>query len=213
MMVQLGQWILHESCSQLYEWQQKEPSAKALTVSVNLSGKEFLQHDLDEQVKDVLTATGLDPRHLKLEITESHIMDNSELAASIIDRLGSMGVQMSLDDFGTGYSSLSYLHRLPVTFLKIDRSFVGRMAETSENQEIVNTIVHLAKSLKMKLIAEGIETPDQFTALLDLNCEYGQGYFFSPPLDPYSAREFISKGDLIAPIPVEPAGAKERRSS
>ncbi len=189
----LGNWILQESCRQLRRWQDDNPAASHLTVSVNLSCKQFLQSDLAEQIAATLRATGLDPRCLKLEITESHIMENSEMAVTIMNRLRALGVEISLDDFGTGYSSLSYLHRLPVDYLKIDRSFVSRMTDSNENSEIVFTIIKLAQNLKMKVIAEGIETADQLAHLKRLNCEYGQGYFFSKPLEAKAAEKFIEE--------------------
>jgi len=189
----LGRWILEESCRQLREWQNTHPSAAPLVVSVNLSCKQFLQSDLAEQIAQTLAAAGLAPRCLKLEITESYLMENSERAVRIMKRLCSLGVELSLDDFGTGYSSLSYLHRLPVDYLKIDRSFVSRMTESNENSEIVLTIIKLAQNLKMKVIAEGIETAGQFVRLKNLDCEYGQGYFFSKPLAAAAAGKFIER--------------------
>ncbi len=192
LIIPLGQWILHESCRQMREWQIADPSASSLTVSVNLSFKQFLQHDLAEQVAATLKETGLDPKCLKLEITESHVMENSEKAIVMMNRLCALGVELSLDDFGTGYSSLNYLHRLPVNYLKIDRSFVMEMTESGENSEIVSTIIKLAQNLKMKVVAEGIETAAQLGQLRNLRCEYGQGYFFSRPLEANEAEIFIA---------------------
>jgi diguanylate cyclase (GGDEF)-like protein/PAS domain S-box-containing protein len=189
----LGRWILYESCRQLREWQINNPSASSLMVSVNISCKQFLQMDLAEQVAAILRETGLDPSCLKLEITESHIFENTEMAVATMNRLRSLGVEISLDDFGTGYSSLSYLHRLPIDYLKIDRSFVNRMVESKENGEIVYTIIKLAQNLKMKVIAEGIETPEQLAQLHLLNCEYGQGYFFSKPMEARKTGTFINE--------------------
>jgi len=164
-----------------------------LTVSVNLSSKQFSQPDLAEQIAAAIAAAELDPRCLKLEITESHIMENTETAVTMMNRLRGLGVELSLDDFGTGYSSLSYLHRLPVSYLKIDRSFVSRMIENDENGEVVFTIIRLAQNLKMKVVAEGIETAEQLDYLRNLNCEYGQGYFFSKPLEANDASIFIDE--------------------
>jgi EAL domain-containing protein (putative c-di-GMP-specific phosphodiesterase class I) len=178
----LGKWILQESCRQLRKWQNHNSLANTIAVSVNLSSKQFLQPDLSEQVATVLEETGLSPSCLKLEITESHILDNTEMAIAAMNRLRALGIEISLDDFGTGYSSLSYLHRLPIDYLKIDRSFINRMEEKKENAEIVRTIIKLAQNLKMKVVAEGIETAEQLSLLKKLNCEYGQGYFFSKPL-------------------------------
>ncbi len=187
LIIPLGQWILNESCRQLREWQISYPAASRLTISVNLSFKQFLKLDLAEQVAATLEATGLGAQFLKLEITESHLMENSEKAVSIMNRLRSLGVELSLDDFGTGYSSLSYLHRLPVSYLKVDRSFISQMIESAENSEIVSTIVKLAQNLKMKIIAEGIETEEQLVQLQILGCEYGQGYLFAKPMDAVAA--------------------------
>ncbi len=189
----LGRWILFESCRQMRQWQDKNPAAASLKLSVNLSCKQFLQPDLVEQVTAALISTRLEPRCLKLEITESHLMENSVMSVKMMTRLRELGVELSLDDFGTGYSSLSYLHRLPVNYLKIDRSFVSRMTESDENSEIVNTIIKLAQSMKMKVIAEGIETSAQLEQLKRLNCEYGQGYFYSKPLEAEAAGAFIDE--------------------
>jgi diguanylate cyclase (GGDEF)-like protein/PAS domain S-box-containing protein len=191
MIISLGQWTVHESCRRLREWQKTNPAAASLTVAVNLSCKEFLQIDLAEQIAATLASTGLEPRCLKLEITESHIMENSTMAITIMERLRACGVELSLDDFGTGYSSLSYLHRLPVSYLKVDRSFINGLTDSPENAEIVYTIVKLGQNLKMKVIAEGIETADQLRYLEQINCEYGQGYHFSKPLDAEKAKTLI----------------------
>ncbi|MDQ3711068.1 MAG: PAS domain S-box protein [Acidobacteriota bacterium] len=189
----LGNWILRESCRQLRCWQDVNSAASRLTVSVNLSCKQFLQFDLTQQIDSTLRATGLDPRCLKLEITESHIMENSEMAVVIMNHLHALGVEISLDDFGTGYSSLSYLHSLPVDYLKVDRSFISRMTDSKENSEIVFTIIKLAHNLKMKVVAEGIETAEQLAQLKNLNCEYGQGYIFLKPLEAAEAENFIKQ--------------------
>ncbi|MGI8786793.1 MAG: EAL domain-containing protein [Pyrinomonadaceae bacterium] len=189
----LGDWILRESCQQLREWQNSIPAASSLTVSVNLSSKQFVQPDLAERIAATLAKTKLKPRFLKLEITESHIMGNTETAIKTLNGLRSLGVELSLDDFGTGYSSLSYLHRLPVSYLKSDRSFVAQMIESEENAEIVSTIIKLARNLKMKVVAEGIENTEQLAHLKNLECEYGQGYFFSKPLEAKTAEMFIGE--------------------
>ncbi|MEO6655952.1 MAG: PAS domain S-box protein [Pyrinomonadaceae bacterium] len=202
----LGRWILTESCRQMRTWHATRPLASGLTVNVNLSCKQFLQPDLAEQVAESLDATGLAARFLKLEITESHLIDNNEKAVKTMNRLRELGVEISLDDFGTGYSSLSYLHRLPVNSLKIDRSFISRMTESEENYEIVRTIITLARNLKMKVVAEGIETSEQLAQLHRLNCEYGQGYFISRPLEAHRAARFIDEhtehvtGPTVLPV-------------
>jgi diguanylate cyclase (GGDEF)-like protein/PAS domain S-box-containing protein len=193
LIIPLGRWTVYESCRQMKEWQKRDPRAENLAISVNLSCKEFLQNDLADHITAALVSTNLEARCLKLEITESHIMENSELAVAIMNRLRALGVEMSLDDFGTGYSSLSYLHRLPVNYLKIDRSFVRRMVGSDEHREIVHTIVKLAQNLRMKVVAEGIETSEQLFQLNQFGCELGQGYLFSKPLDPAAAGAFASE--------------------
>ncbi len=192
LIIPLGRWIIYESCRQMREWQDSNPAALDLTMSVNLSCKQFLQLDLAEQVMAMLVATRLDPQHLKLEITESHVMENSDAAVKMMKRLRSLGIELSLDDFGTGYSSLSYLHRLPVTNLKIDRSFINRMVVGDENSKLVSTIISLAHNLKINVTAEGIETSDQLMQLKELSCEKGQGYYFSKPLEADAATELIN---------------------
>lgn len=196
----LGRWILDESCRQLRAWQNSMPEAESLVISVNLSAKQFLQSDLAEQVVEALEASGLPSRSLKLEITESYLIENSDRAVKVMNRLRDIGVELSLDDFGTGYSSLSYLHRLPVNSLKIDRSFVSQMSESEEHSEIVRTIVKLAQNLKMDVIAEGIETAEQLDQLNELNCGFGQGYLFARPMDAEMAEAFITENRSAPPI-------------
>jgi diguanylate cyclase (GGDEF)-like protein/PAS domain S-box-containing protein len=198
LILSLGRWILNESCRQLCEWKICNPLANPLTVSVNLSSKQFFQDDLVEQVAEALALANLEPDCLKLEITESYLLENTEKLIVKMNRLKELGVHLSLDDFGTGYSSLSYLHRLPLSYLKVDRSFVTNMEESRENSEIVNTIIKLAKNLKIKVVAEGIETAGQLEKLKLLNCEYGQGYYFSKPLNPIAANDFIDKAIRVS---------------
>ncbi|HEY9623403.1 MAG TPA: EAL domain-containing protein, partial [Crinalium sp.] len=181
LIVPLGRWVLEEACRQTHLWQQQFPLTPPLAISVNLSSKQFLQSNLVEQIAQVLETTGLDGRCLKLEITESTMMNDVEAAIALLLRLKSLNLQIGIDDFGTGYSSLSYLHRLPIDSLKIDRSFVGQMDQTSENAEIVRTIVVLGHNLGMDVTSEGVETVEQMEMLRSLNCEYGQGYWFAKP--------------------------------
>jgi EAL domain-containing protein (putative c-di-GMP-specific phosphodiesterase class I) len=149
---------------------------------VNLSARQVAQPDLLERIKVALETSKLSPHCLKLEITESVVMENAEAAALMFKQLRSLGVQLSIDDFGTGYSSLSYLHRFPLNYLKIDRSFVSRLTTDNDNA-IVRTISTLARNLGMEVIAEGIETEEQYQQLKMLGCEYGQGYLFSQPVN------------------------------
>jgi diguanylate cyclase (GGDEF)-like protein/PAS domain S-box-containing protein len=179
----IGRGVLREACRQVQEWRVRYPELPPLFVSVNLSGKQFTEPDLLEQIQRALEDTGLPSSYLKLEITESVVMGNAAHAIEILTRLRAMGVRLSIDDFGTGYSSLSYLHRFPLDTLKIDRSFVNNITEITESQEIVKIIMLLAHNLGMSVIAEGIETSVQLTQLRALGCEYGQGYYFAKPLE------------------------------
>jgi diguanylate cyclase (GGDEF)-like protein/PAS domain S-box-containing protein len=191
----LGLWVLSESCRQIIKWQslQLPVDQSLLTVAVNLSGRQFSEPDSIDQIKQVLHETGVDTRCLKLEITESVVMEDGEAAAAMLSQLRELGIELCIDDFGTGYSSLSYLHKFPIHTLKIDRSFVSRIGPAGENLEIVRAIVMLARSLGMEVVAEGVETPVQLAQLRDLGCEYGQGYFFSRPLDSEAATALLSR--------------------
>jgi diguanylate cyclase (GGDEF)-like protein len=174
--------ILKMACRQIVEWQLRAQGNETLTVSVNLSGKHFAHPDLVGQIGEILRESFLFPGSLKLEITESAVMENAENAIAMLKQIRSTGVQLSIDDFGTGYSSLSYLHRFPINTLKVDRSFVNSMEDGSENGEIVRTVIALAKALNLNVVAEGIESIHQLHQLRILGCEYGQGYLFSRPL-------------------------------
>lgn len=204
LIVPLGQWVLHYACQQLKQWQTQfsiDSSFSAeilpLTISVNISARQFGQPNSLEQIQKVLFETGLEAKNLKLEITESVLMDNAQMATTLLLQLKELGIQLHIDDFGTGYSSLSYLHQFPVDALKIDRSFISRMGinerSDSEGISIVHTIVTLARNLKVDVIAEGIETTGQLAQLKKLNCLYGQGYFFSRPLDRKAATKLIER--------------------
>ena len=193
LMLPLGKWILQESCRRLRGWQTVNALAAELFVSFNLSCKQFLQFDLAEGVAAALKASGLAPDCLKLEITESHITENTEMAAATLERLHALGVEISLDDFGIGYSSLNNLRRFPLDYLKIDVSLVASLTDSRENAQIVHSIIKLAQTLKMRIVAEGVETAEQSELLQMLNCEYGQGFFFSKPLAPADAEAFIDE--------------------
>ncbi len=190
--IAIGQWALHEACRQMSRWQRRYPSETPLFISVNLSSRQFTQPDLLEQVRLILDETRLDPRCLKLEITESVVMENIDNATEMLRQLRQLGVRLAIDDFGTGYSSLSYLHRFPIDTLKIDRSFVMRMVDNNENIEIVRTILMLAQNLGMDVVAEGVETKEQLALLRKLGCENGQGYFFSRPVSVGGAEKIIT---------------------
>lgn len=194
---EIGDIVLYEACRQTREWHINQPSSLPF-ISVNLSGKQLAQPNLIENIKNVLLETGLEPKHLKLEITESVIMENAQDAESFLRKLRQLGIQLSIDDFGTGYSSLSYLHRFPFNTLKVDRSFVSNMAEGDDNTEIVKTIITLANNLGMTVVAEGVETQEQYKQLRKLECTYAQGYLFSRPLPAGNAFELLRK-NIISP--------------
>ncbi|MDJ0592788.1 MAG: EAL domain-containing protein [Pleurocapsa sp. MO_226.B13] len=183
--VPLGWWVLQEVCYQLKEWQLRfnNPS---LTMGVNISQKQFSQPRLLDSLIQILQTTGLEASSLELEITESLLMQDTQATMKTLTQLKALGCQLHLDDFGTGYSSLSYLHSLPIDALKIDRSFVEAIDSEGNNSDIVEAIVMMAKSLGLKVVAEGIETETQLAKLQTLQCLYGQGYLFSKPLDPHS---------------------------
>ncbi len=194
LIVPIGWWVLHEACRQLAEWQSLPWASDALAVTVNLSGKQFIQADLVERIAQILRETGIRPGGLRLEITEGTIMGQAEDAIAKLLALRGFGVKLYIDDFGTGYSSLSYLHRLPVDALKIDRSFISEMNGGDDRSEIVGTIVTLARILRMDVAAEGIETAEQVSRLRALSCHYGQGYFFSEPLAGTAAGGLLQGG-------------------
>jgi EAL domain-containing protein (putative c-di-GMP-specific phosphodiesterase class I) len=179
----LGKWVLQEACTQMKRMQASWARSPALTLSVNLSGRQVLQPDLVEQIDETLRSTGLDPRSLRLEITESVLVENASTAMRCMTRLRQLGLQLCIDDFGTGYSSLSYLHRLPIDLLKIDASFVRTMGSDDKNRRIVETILLLGRNLGVEVIAEGVESNAQAAALHRLGCGLVQGFFFSPPVD------------------------------
>jgi diguanylate cyclase (GGDEF)-like protein len=182
LIVPISEWVLHEACKHIREMQMVFPSHRSLSLSVNLSARQVAQPDLLARIQQALATSKLSPHCLKLEITESVVMENAEAATLMFKQLRALGVQLSIDDFGTGYSSLSYLHRFPLNYLKIDRSFVSRLT-TDDDNAIVRTISTLARNLGMEVIAEGIETEEQYQQLKMLGCEYGQGYLFSRPVN------------------------------
>jgi len=183
LIIPLGWWVLREACRQLQIWLSQFPSQPPLKMSVNLSGKQFSQPNLVEQLHQILIETHCDPQNLKLEITESTLMEGEEVAVKMLNQLKNLGIQLSIDDFGTGYSSLSRLHQLPINTLKIDRTFVMRMDANSGNAEMVRSIISLGHNLGMDIIAEGVELQEHLAQLRVLQCEYGQGYLFSKPID------------------------------
>jgi diguanylate cyclase (GGDEF)-like protein/PAS domain S-box-containing protein len=213
MIVQLGEWVMREACRQMHRWQKCFPLDHPLFITVNLSSKQFTQESLISTFAMILQETGVKPQSVKLEITESVVMENVDTATDMLRQLRSLGVKLAIDDFGTGYSSLSYLHRFPIDTLKIDRSFVTRMSENNENVEIVRTIVVLAQNLGMDVVAEGVETNEQLVILQKLGCENGQGYFFSKPVNSDGAEKIIAEtyGALTSPARVASPQANGKR--
>ena len=195
LIVQIDNIVLAEACRQLREWQLQYADCGGLTINVNVSSKQFAHEGLVEVVKRVVKETGIDPRSLQLELTESAMMKNLQNTARVLNELSLLGISISIDDFGTGYSNLSYLHEFPISTLKIDRSFVNRLSGREEEWEIVRTILMLAHNLKMSVVAEGIETSEQLWQLRNLGCDYAQGYHISPPVKADDAAKMLPTGD------------------
>ena len=183
LIIPMNRRLLREACQHLRSWQSEFPSTPPLTMSVNVSSREFAQPDLASKIRKSLDQTGVDPNCLQLEIIETIAMGDAEKSGHVLAQLKALGVRLSIDDFGTGYSSLSRLRRIPVDTLKIDRAFISNMDSDPENREIVRAIIMLAHNLGLKVVAEGTETEEQINLLKQLNCEMAQGYFFSQPAD------------------------------
>jgi diguanylate cyclase (GGDEF)-like protein/PAS domain S-box-containing protein len=190
--VLIDQWVLRSACHQLRLWQEQLPDVP-LTISINLSAKQFSQSGLIEYFDQVLQETSLEGNTIKLEITESVVIENAESAKEVLNLLKERNVHLCLDDFGTGYSSLSYLHSFPFNTLKIDRSFIQRLGTEGENYEIIKAIINLGLTLGMSVVAEGVETPEQLEILKQLNCSHAQGYWFSKPMNSEMATGFLQK--------------------
>ncbi len=192
--VEIGKFVIETACKQIQDWRSKYEIPTQFNVSVNVSAKQLLQKHFVTDLLESLERYHVKPALLKIEITESIVIENLETTVTMLKHLRALGIQISMDDFGTGYSSLGYLYRLPITTLKIDRSFVTSMnADEPQNEEIIKTILLLANNLKLDVVAEGIETKEQNLILEKLGCDYGQGYLFSKPLESYPAEEFIGK--------------------
>jgi diguanylate cyclase (GGDEF)-like protein/PAS domain S-box-containing protein len=189
----LGEWVVLEACRQLRRWREAGGSAAGRWVAVNLSSKQLSQPDLVDRVRAALEQAGVPPHALKLEITESAVVENSDDAVERLRLLRAAGVQLFMDDFGTGYSSLSYLHRLPLDTLKIDRSFISQMVRGDKHARLVETILQLARSANLKVVAEGVSTPDQLALLRELECEYAQGFLFAHALPVSEVEGYLKK--------------------
>lgn len=189
--IPLTWWVFREATRQVYIWQQQFPLFQSLSVNVNVSSQSFKMSSFVTQVGDILQETGLDGRHLKIEITENVMMDHVETTLFTLNQLRDLGINLCIDDFGTGYSSLRYLQRFPIQLIKIDKSFIAGMDKDSESCQITKSIITLSHELDKEVVAEGIETESQRSCLQKLGCEYGQGYLFAKALDSESATNYL----------------------
>jgi EAL domain-containing protein (putative c-di-GMP-specific phosphodiesterase class I) len=188
----IGNWVLHEACLQAQVW--LEAGLPLATIAVNLSAAELRDENFLHGVFAILKDTGLDPKLLELELTESVLMKHAESAQSILKTLRATGVQLAVDDFGTGYSSLSYLSKFSIDALKIDQSFVRQITTTPDETTIVTAVISMAQSLKLRVVAEGVETHDELVFLQAHQCDEAQGYYFSPPVPPRQFAELLKTG-------------------
>jgi EAL domain-containing protein (putative c-di-GMP-specific phosphodiesterase class I) len=193
LIIPIGEWVIRTACARARAWQKN--GAAPMSVSVNLSMRQFRQEGLSSAVDDALRVSGLDPRLLEMELTESLVMQDTEAAIRVLERLREIGVELSVDDFGTGHSSLSYLTRLPISALKIDQSFVQAIRGTGESGEgiVAQAIISLGHNLNLKVVGEGVETPVQFDFLKRHSCDEVQGYHFARPMPVVEFERFASK--------------------
>ncbi|MGA2048618.1 MAG: EAL domain-containing protein [Terracidiphilus sp.] len=205
----IGDWGLSEACTQIQKWCREDPRHSTLRVGVNLSARQFSRHGLADHVEALLTQFGISSRQLGLEMTESSLIPNMQIALKVLKSLRTLGVSLLMDDFGTGYSSLNHLHSFPFDVLKIDRSFVGRMTEGDQPLQIVRTIIELARVLGMDVVAEGIETCEQFRLLRQLGCRFGQGYLFARPLSAEAVTQLLRLPGRVLPDPERAAIAAD----
>ena len=199
LIIPMNRLLLREACEQLRTWHAQFPGETPLTISVNITSKEFACPNLAKGIGDTLNQTGLDPNFLQLEITETIAMGDPAKAAFVFSELKALGVRLSVDDFGTGYSSLSRLQQFPVDSLKIDRAFISRMDSDAESHKIVSIIIMLAQNLGLVTVAEGTETEEQVNLLKALDCGFAQGYYFSKPADPQAMSELLLKVNQFIP--------------
>ncbi|QIN78599.1 EAL domain-containing protein [Rubrobacter marinus] len=194
LIVPIGMWVLETACRQAKEWEALHPDSPPLMMAVNLSARQFRHPSLMEDILAALQRSGLEPHKLQLEVTESVVMDNSEHAIGVLRELRKLGVKSAMDDFGTGYSSLGYLKTLPLSNLKVDRSFVKGLGDNAEDSAIVRLVVDLAHTLGLKVTAEGVETAEQVAHLKEMGCDLGQGFYFSRPLASEAMTELLEAG-------------------
>jgi EAL domain-containing protein (putative c-di-GMP-specific phosphodiesterase class I) len=187
--VPIGEWVIEQACRQHGEW--RRAGLGPIAIAVNLSPRQLQQPDLAARIERILHATGMPPEYLELELTESGVMQDAEASGETLRRLRALGVSVTIDDFGTGYSSLGYLKRFPIGTLKIDRSFIAAATTDADSAAIVEAIIAMARSMRLKTIAEGVETLEQLEQLRRLDCDEMQGYLFSPPLPAARATELL----------------------
>ena len=188
----ISEWVLYTACMKVREWQKFFGlSTMSATIAVNISLKDLKQKSILDTIQETLSATGMDPRYLEIELTESSIMDDPKATIILLEEIHKLGIRISVDDFGTGYSSLSYLKRLPIDAIKIDMSFVRGIGKDSNDEEIIKTIITLANSLGLQSIAEGVETEEQISFLKAHKCDHMQGYYYSRPLPPEEIKQFL----------------------
>jgi EAL domain-containing protein (putative c-di-GMP-specific phosphodiesterase class I) len=197
----IGDWGLSEACSQIQKWRREDTSLSTLRVGVNLSARQFSRPGLADHVEALLIQFGISSRQLGLEMTESSLIPNMRIGLEVLSSLRRLGVSLLMDDFGTGYSSLNQLHSFPFDVLKIDRSFVGRMTEGDQPLQIVRTIIELARVLGMDVVAEGIETCEQYRLLRQLGCRFGQGFLFARPLTAEAVTQLLRLPGRVLPDP------------
>ncbi|CAN5225008.1 hypothetical protein BH24ACT19_BH24ACT19_03080 [soil metagenome] len=194
LIVPFGRWVLREACRQVKEWHERHPGNHSLVACVNVSAKQLEQTDLVEAVSEVLNETGLEPRDLALELTEGAFISEDSSISNTLRRLRELGIKLVIDDFGIGYSSLSYLRRLPVDFLKIDRSFIEKLGREHEETTIVRVILQVSHALGIKVTAEGVETEDQLSRLREMRCDLAQGHYFARPMPAREVAAYLTKG-------------------
>ncbi len=197
LIVSIGRWVLEEACRQVRSWQCEYGCARCLRLDVNLSARQFSHLQLAMDIGEVLRASGLDAGDLELEITESAVMEDPEVALDTLSELKGLGVRLAVDDFGMAYSSLSYLKRFPVDTIKIDRSFVMGLGRDPDDEAIVRAVIGLGRSLHLEVVAEGVETAEQRWHLRKMGCEMGQGYLFARPVPGAEAGLLLAKGYLL----------------
>jgi EAL domain-containing protein (putative c-di-GMP-specific phosphodiesterase class I) len=190
----IGRWVQEAACRQALGWHELSPDQRPLDVAVNLSARQVAHRDLADSVREILARTGLDPVNLRLEVTESVLVEESASATATLEALSEIGVRLVLDDFGTGYSSLAYLNRFPFDALKIDRSFVDGLGVEQERTAIVEAVIGMARALSLDAIAEGVENEAQVSELRRLGCDFAQGHLFSRPLAPEKVTGLLREG-------------------